>query len=230
MEDTKYFSTLAHSMTRRAARAWLSKLGVITPALQSGTYGNFPYTTTDYMAVNRANWNGSPRGAVWNAIFNGAVAYPGDQGVRGILATNQFTPLSATSDGLTNTIMIAEAAGRPSRWLYGKQTQSQAASGSSAPYMNGPWAYEGNDIAVDGVFPQGSANPGGTFNSTNPADAGTACRINCTNQGEIYAFHSGGANVVMGDASVRFLRDSVSLQTLMLLCARSDGAVISGEY
>lgn len=34
MEDTKYFSTLAHSMTRRAARAWLSKLGVITPALR----------------------------------------------------------------------------------------------------------------------------------------------------------------------------------------------------
>jgi prepilin-type processing-associated H-X9-DG protein len=199
---------------------------VITPALNPGTYGNFPYTTTDYMAVNRAN----NRSAVWNAIFNNTIPYPGDSGIRGVLATNQFTALNATTDGLTNTIMIAEAGGRPSRWQFGKQTQPQAASGSSAPYMNGPWAYEGNDIAVDGTFPQGSANPGGTMTSTNPADAAAACRINCSNQGEIYAFHTGGANVVMGDGSVRFLRDSISLQTLMLLCARGDGSPITGDY
>ena len=199
---------------------------VINPALDTGKYGNFPYTTTDYMAVNRAN----NRPAVWAAIFNGAVPYPGDSGIRGILATNQFTALNATSDGLTNTIMVAEAAGRPSRWQFGKQLQTQAASGSSAPYMNGPWAYEGNDIAVDGSFPLGHPSAGGTFTSTNPTDAGAACRINCSNQGEIYGFHTGGANVVMGDASVRFLRDSVSLPTLMLLCARGDGSPITGEY
>ena len=43
------------------------------------------------------------------------------------------------------------------------------------------------------------------------ADVPSACRINCNNQGEIYSFHQGGANVCMGDGSVRFLSTSISL-------------------
>ncbi len=192
---------------------------VVNPPLVPVTYGTLAYATTDYMAVNRGN----NRSAVWDAIFNNAVAYPGTDGIRGILGSNVVTKIAAITDGLTNTFMIGEAAARPARWLNGKQTEAQATSGST-PYMNGPWAYSGNDIAVDGCV----RATGATLAAV--ADVPNACTMNCTNQGELYAFHTGGSNVCFGDGSVRFVRESISLQTLQLLCARNDGQPIAGEY
>ena len=39
--------------------------------------------------------------------------------------------------------------------------------------------------------------------------------------------HTGGANVCLGDGSVRFLKDSTDLATLQLLCTRADGFPIT---
>jgi prepilin-type N-terminal cleavage/methylation domain-containing protein/prepilin-type processing-associated H-X9-DG protein len=183
----------------------------IDPILEPGIYGSgWIPATTDYMAVNRAN----NRLAVWNAIFNDT-SYPGDDGIKGVLGSNVLTPLLSVTDGLTNTIMMAEAGARPQSWKLGVQQPD-------VTFMNGAWAHSGNDIAVDGSNAAGS-----TLSAV--GDVPTACRINCSNQGEIYAFHSGGSNVGMGDGSVRFVRDSIALQTLMKLCARSDGKAISGD-
>ena len=41
--------------------------------------------------------------------------------------------------------------------------------------------------------------------------------------------HSGGANVVMMDGSVRFLKDSVNLATWLALGTRAGGEVISAD-
>jgi prepilin-type processing-associated H-X9-DG protein len=38
--------------------------------------------------------------------------------------------------------------------------------------------------------------------------------------------HSGGCNIVLGDASVRFIRDSTPLLTLQYLASRADGNVL----
>jgi len=191
---------------------------IIDPMLEPATYGSgWKPATSDYMAVNRAN----NRSAVWNAIF-GDTSYPGDDSIKAILASNVFTGISDIPDGLTNTIMVSEAGARPQSWKYGVRQ-------ADPTFMNGAWAHSGNDIAVDGSNGPNSSSPGSTLSTV--AEVPTACRINCANQGEIYAFHSGGANVCMGDGSVRFLQDSISLQTLMKLCARSDGKPISGnEY
>jgi prepilin-type N-terminal cleavage/methylation domain-containing protein/prepilin-type processing-associated H-X9-DG protein len=185
---------------------------LMDPILESGTYGSgWVPATTDYMAVNRAN----NRAAVWNAIFNDT-SFPGDEAVNGVLASNVYTPLLAVTDGLSNTVMLAEAGARPENWRRGKRE-------ADVTYMNGAWGHSGNDIAVDGSNASNS-----TLSSA--ADVPTACTVNCSNQGEIYAFHTGGSNVCLGDGSVRFLRDSVSIQTLMALCARSDGKPITGDW
>jgi prepilin-type processing-associated H-X9-DG protein len=42
--------------------------------------------------------------------------------------------------------------------------------------------------------------------------------------------HGGGANVVMADGSVHFLRDSISLTTLQALSTRAGGEVIAEDY
>src|SRR5262249_6149319 len=146
---------------------------VMNPILEPAIYGSgWNPATSDYMAVNRAN----NRSAVWNAIFNDT-SYPGDDGIRGGMGSNLQTQLLATTDGLSNTIMLAEAGARPQSWKFGKRQPD-------VTFMNGAWAHSGNDIAVDG-----SNSAGNTLSAV--ADVPNACRINCSNQGEIYAFHPG---------------------------------------
>jgi prepilin-type N-terminal cleavage/methylation domain-containing protein/prepilin-type processing-associated H-X9-DG protein len=182
---------------------------IISPILEPATYGSgWTPATSDYMAVNRAN----NRSAIWIAL---GMTYPGDDGVKGVLGSNVFTPILTVSnaDGLSNTIMLAEAGARPQSWKFGVRQPD-------VTFMNGAWAHSGNDIAVDG-----SNRSGNTLSST--SDVAGACTINCSNQGEIYAFHTDGSNVVMGDGSVRFLRKSITLVNLQKMCARGDGQPIS---
>ncbi len=188
------------------------------------TGGNWNPAITDYMAVNRAN----RVAAVWNAITASNPIYPGDDAIRGVLGSNVYTRIGAITDGLTNTLMLAEAAGRPSRYTFGMMNEQYA--GGTAAYMNGPWAHSGNDIAVDGsaITVVGGVRMANTLSTA--AAVGGACSVNCTNQGEIYAFHVGGSNVVLGDCSVKFISSTIDLKTLMLICSRSDGTPIGDAF
>ena len=188
--------------------------------------GDWRPAITDYMAVNRANSNAS--GAVWNAITQQSPPYPGDQNVRAVLASNSFTRLAAITDGLSNTVMIGEAAGRPSRWNFDRMAEEYA--GGADAYMNGPWAHSGNEIAVDGSAVTTAGGVRTASNLNNVAGLAVTCSVNCTNQGELYAFHKGGASVILGDCSVKFLPSSIDLKLLMLLCARGDAQPIGDEY
>jgi prepilin-type N-terminal cleavage/methylation domain-containing protein/prepilin-type processing-associated H-X9-DG protein len=56
--------------------------------------------------------------------------------------------------------------------------------------------------------------------------------LNSYNSAGMYtlsSYHSGGCNVVMGDGSVRFMKDSVSLPTIWALGSRAQGEVISAD-
>jgi prepilin-type processing-associated H-X9-DG protein len=46
---------------------------------------------------------------------------------------------------------------------------------------------------------------------------------------EMYSLHPGGANVLMGDGSVRFIRQSINLLTWQALSSRGNGEVISAD-
>ena len=55
------------------------------------------------------------------------------------------------------------------------------------------------------------------------------CAINCTNDFEVYSFHSGGANAVFTDGSVHFLGASIDIHVLARLVTRAGGEVVSGS-
>ena len=119
-------------------------------------------------------------------------------------------------DGTSNTLMLAECAGRNRRYVMGREDNAQT-------WSAGPWANPASRINVGGfdvsvyTFGVPIPSPGAT---TGP------CAINCINSKEIYAFHPGGANVVMGDGSVRFLKATVTLDTVLQLLTYDRGEII----
>ena len=126
----------------------------------------------------------------------------------GVFAVNASRRLEDVSDGPAQTILIAECAGRPQLWRAGREVPNLWLSG-------GPWASR-NLLWSRGASPDGSAPFG-------------PCAVNCTNDREVYSFHTGGANVVFADGSVRFLKDSIGIRTLAALVTRAAGEVVAGS-
>jgi prepilin-type N-terminal cleavage/methylation domain-containing protein/prepilin-type processing-associated H-X9-DG protein len=150
--------------------------------------------------------------------------------------------MNSITDGTSNTIMIVEDAGRPG-WYGSMGVASGPAVGGYTPAMgkyqggdNGPapqgggaWADPLNYIATNGSDPSGSGiAAGGGFMGIPLAP--WSCANGCSNDSEIFAFHTGGSNVVFGDGSVRFMRDGLTMNQMQALLSRAGGEVISFDY
>jgi prepilin-type N-terminal cleavage/methylation domain-containing protein/prepilin-type processing-associated H-X9-DG protein len=125
---------------------------------------------------------------------------------QGVLAHNYLTRLADITDGASQTILVTECAGRPKVWRVGRLV---------------PGGYVSGGVWVSGtlMFGQGSTPDGAT-------KAGP-CAINCTNDREVYSFHTGGANAVFADGSVHFLQASLSLRVFARLVTRAGGEIVS---
>jgi prepilin-type processing-associated H-X9-DG protein len=64
---------------------------------------------------------------------------------------------------------------------------------------------------------------------TNPPTNGITFGNNAGANDELFSFHPGGVNVLMGDGSVRFLKDTVNVVTLRGLVTLKGGEVISAD-
>lgn len=131
---------------------------------------------------------------------------------RGAMRVNRRRNFASVLDGLSNTLFIAEDAARP-LFFVGK--------GQRGPRNNTPG---GGNLGVSGGRVRGagwtdasSAIPLHGF-SWDGLTAPGPCPFNCTNNNEAYGFHPGGILVVMGDASVQFLNESMTIRTYAALC------------
>jgi prepilin-type N-terminal cleavage/methylation domain-containing protein/prepilin-type processing-associated H-X9-DG protein len=123
------------------------------------------------------------------------------------------TPLFVT-DGLSNTVIVVESAGRSTMKCVLKDCSQ------SGSHESGVWAGVWN-----GVNPTGSMFDGTFVSSTGP------CTMNCTNMGaassysNIYSWHVGGTNMVMGDGSVRFVSEGIPWAVLGRMFTANGGEV-----
>jgi prepilin-type N-terminal cleavage/methylation domain-containing protein/prepilin-type processing-associated H-X9-DG protein len=132
----------------------------------------------------------------------------------GVMTDDEITYVNAVTDGLSNTIMIVEDAGRP-------QFYNNDRSVYDSVGKEGGWADPGAaTMKIDGAVTHITANTiaGGIGDGT--------CAVNCTNNSEVYSFHDGGAQVVFADGSVRFIRSDIDLCILCQLVTRAGGEVV----
>jgi prepilin-type N-terminal cleavage/methylation domain-containing protein/prepilin-type processing-associated H-X9-DG protein len=128
-----------------------------------------------------------------------------DHRLVGAMMRDYNTPISFITDGTSNTILVAEDAGRPKFYNAAQQVYDPVGK-------EGGWADPNGAFSLDGANPDGSI-PG-------------PCPLNCSNNSEVYSFHNGGANVVLADGSVHYIKQSIDLCTLAKLVTRGGGEVI----
>ncbi len=138
---------------------------------------------------------------------------------------NEGIRFAQVTDGLSNTAMIVETANRANQWSMGKMIgpshQSPANDPNGNPSLGGDaW----NDWQM-GVNIVRAVSPGSVLTSRSNGQ----CAINCNNQFNLYSFHTGGAHVVLGDGSVRFLSQNIAALTVYNLLCMNDGNAI-GDF
>jgi len=144
----------------------------------------------------------------------------------GFLPKNTAITFGDVTDGLTNTIAIFESGGRPLVYRLG----SPVGTNPQTNRVNGGgWVRPASDILFQGSNSTGTTFPGSYINRTNGVDIGAdtytatgyAAPIGTEGSSQPYAFHSGGLNVALGDGSVKFIDDSISIGVIAALVTRN---------
>jgi len=127
----------------------------------------------------------------------------------GLLQQTQKVTMASVTDGLSNTLAFGENSAWRRGMIRGGQTHPTFPNNAAAFGFMGGWVR---------LLPIPTDNSGATLRGGN-------CLINCTNYAGVnmYSFHSGGVNIALADGSVRFLRESASMDTVYRLMAVNDG-------
>jgi prepilin-type N-terminal cleavage/methylation domain-containing protein len=181
---------------------WWTNHGHMVPSYQGimGAYPNPNGSNSGYSASNYGGW--------WCN--------------NGMLLWNQSTRIADCTDGTSNTIIVAEQAGMVQNCGY--------ASGDARNGYYTPWGSVTNGSS-QGVNTCGTGGCGDLWgmgltcnayviNSKScPAGAGFSWGGNTI----LNSYHTGGINVLLTDASSRFLTESIDFTMFQRACSRNDG-------
>ncbi len=117
--------------------------------------------------------------------------------------------LADITDGLSNTMLVGEKAGRPDLFRRGEPEK---------PYTS----YSDPDLGMDHHQAAWAISTHFWW-----LTFGHERRVNDANDFGIYGFHRGGANVLLADGSVRFLSESTDPDVLVGLASRDGGEAVT---
>ena len=147
----------------------------------------------------------------------------------GIVSKTDNVKLTDVTDGLSNTIHLTESAGKPDLYQAGKLVG--AAPGTRV--NGGGWCRPASEIPYLIGLPANGVASSYTTTGSVGINAANGVRqttypdpvVNTDGTGLIYGFHSGGVNALLGDGSVRYLRQSIDLRTLAAIITRNGAEV-----
>jgi prepilin-type N-terminal cleavage/methylation domain-containing protein/prepilin-type processing-associated H-X9-DG protein len=125
-----------------------------------------------------------------------------------VMHRNSRNTFGTITDGSSNTIMVVEAAGRPT--VYRRTTQrTDLSNDQGIGWVDGEGAF-----SLDGSSADGSRE------GCTPA-SGCIVAMNARNDNEPYSFHSSGAHGLFADGHIQFLSSSIELAAMASLCTRA---------
>jgi prepilin-type N-terminal cleavage/methylation domain-containing protein len=188
---------------------------------------------------NPSRLDGDPQTGVWNIVavtdyaavtMVAAYANAPGAGLPGILQKNVPVRIANVTDGLSNTLLVVESAGRPQIYRNGRPYGTLPVQ----QVNGGGWSRPASDIDFAPATPDGTTYVNGTvavgatngflYPSYNAAPYGT------DGTGQPYSFHTSGVNALLGDGSVRLINSSVSVTTFAALATRDGGEVPGSDY
>jgi prepilin-type N-terminal cleavage/methylation domain-containing protein/prepilin-type processing-associated H-X9-DG protein len=164
--------------------------------------------------------------------------------VQGMLSCDGRT-FQTVRDGSSNTILCIEDAGRahPNAGAFASLSSRPSPITEGVQWSGGAtggrrmYAWADPDAGTNGLSgPSNALAPGSRVAAINqyasPIGGPPECRWsqnNCGPNDEPFSFHSGGANVLMGDGSVRMLSPRLNALTLKWLAGSDDGQVANPD-
>jgi prepilin-type N-terminal cleavage/methylation domain-containing protein/prepilin-type processing-associated H-X9-DG protein len=149
----------------------------------------------------------------------------------GGVPSTKGVPMTSVRDGSSNTIAIAEDAGRDERYV---AAYYDPVDGQLRRFWR--WADPDCAFGASGFidpYPTGANyNAKTAINNTYTPLGGTATTCvwttqnNCGNNDEIFSFHTGGAHAVFCDGHVQFLNASINPVVVRALVTRSGGETL----
>ena len=180
-----------------------------TPVRQAD-YDGEGYGFTDYSApvTVRPGLSGDPNQPRFKCVLNG----------------NSRRTFAEIRDGTSNTIAIAEDAGRSDVATAGFMVVKPEVMDDGTPVNRRSWSWADPDNAfnVDKLVNNSPIPMGG------PED----CKweiVNCGPNEETFSFHPAGANVTFADGSVTFIAAEIDAPTFAAMMSKNGGEVFGGE-
>lgn len=180
-----------------------------TPPNKTGACGDYFTPTGVHISINDSlpmdrQFSGA-------ADLRGVIAFYG--------ATNTVNRMAQVRDGLSNSLLLGECAGREDVWRRGEMTPVNFLSTPRVRARGGAWA------TTDNAYLIGQRKAWDVAFGPIPG----AVAINNSNEWGhcFYSFHTGGANFAFGDGSVRFLSEGTDLWTLAAMATRANGEVFN---
>lgn len=206
------------------------------------------YGLTDYMPVAfvdidpvtglHLGYNGS-LGAAGSPNVNGTSPGSAVESALGLYGN----PIAATTDGLSNTVLVIEDGGRPGNLtgiyavvnLYIGKANGFDALQLPGATQTAPNRWADSDSG-SGVSGQTNSVAGSLKNIINgnktPLGGPSDClwtANNCGPNSEPFSMHTGGVNALIGDGAVRFISENIDRNTARQLFGRNDGQQM-GEF
>jgi prepilin-type N-terminal cleavage/methylation domain-containing protein/prepilin-type processing-associated H-X9-DG protein len=178
-----------------------------TPGSNQADAEGYGYTAYSAPVTVRPRLSGNPNQPRFKCVLNG----------------DSSRTAAEVTDGLSNTIAVAEDAGRTDVALGGFMVIKVETmdDGTVANRRSWSWADPDNAFNVDMLV----------NNNPKPMGGPPSCLwsvVNCGPNEETFSFHPGGANVAMCDGSVRFISATVDAPTFSALVSKAGGEVVSG--
>ena len=210
-EEYRFGYPWNHPENRDAIRRRIETL--LCPSSPKGD--ELDYVTTDVLT---ATTDFVPHGGISQQIID-AGFLKRRYNLSGVI-TRKATKFRDVEDGLSNTLLLVECAGRPQYWVLGRFGPTNNNNGcgnlnvSGGRAKGGGWADPQNYIPMHGFSEDGLTCPGPKV-------------ISVTNNNEAYSFHVGGMNVNLADGSTRFITAQIDIEVYASLITKAEKEVIA---